>query len=90
MFSEDLKRLVRRGVAELDRDVEMLESLLEAARGARDLFLEVVSSDEDDFESLPEDNCETLSPPPREELETAVPCDGTLRYQLPGPFLRRI
>ena len=73
MFGEELRRLVRRGVAELDRDVEVLESLLEAARGARDLFLEVVSSDEDDSESLPEDDCETLSPPPREELETAAP-----------------
>ena len=69
MFSEDLKRLVRRGVAELDRDIEMLESLLAAARDAREIFQEAVSSAENDYESLPEDDHETPSLPPREELE---------------------
>ena len=77
MFGEELRRLVRRGVAELDRDVEMLESLLAAARDARDLFQEVVSQSEvvDSVDS-PADGYGAGFPPLREESETALPVTG--------------
>ena len=76
MFGEELRELVRRGVTDLDTDVEFIESLLAAAKDARGLFRGVLSPAEVDSVNLQVDYHETRHPSRHRALEIATPVAG--------------